>query len=92
MLVRGFAVRVDVIGCDIRDGQQVDVDAVGNQAGLVTQYLAARPQIGDIGDTQATQLFSALIGKLAQLTGPEQPTRPQCASRVGDVAKVPGSL
>src|SRR6201999_3618143 len=42
VLVRCFAVGVDLVGREIRDGQQVNVDAGGNQAGAVAQYLTAR--------------------------------------------------
>ncbi len=92
MLVRRFAVRVDIVGREVGNGQQVNVDAVGNQAGAVSQNLTAGAQVGDIGNTQAVQLVSALVGQLAQLTGTEQPAGPQHSGGVGDVAKVPGSL
>ena len=53
VLVRGFAVRVVLVGFEVRDGQQVDVDAVGYQTRAVALHFAARSQVGDIGDAQS---------------------------------------
>jgi len=92
VLVRRLAVRVLLVGSEVRDGQQVDVDAVGYQAGAVPPYLLARPQVGNIADAQPTQLVATVIAELAQFAGPEQPSRPQHTGAVGDVTKVPGPL
>ena len=55
----------------------MDVDAVGHQARAVPRYLAARTQIGDVGDAQTAQLVAAFVAQLAQFAGPEQPAGSQ---------------
>jgi hypothetical protein len=63
VFVGRFAVRVVLVGFEVRDRQQVDVDTVRNQAGAVALDFATRTQIGDVGDAQAAQLISAFVAE-----------------------------
>ena len=76
--MRGLPVGVGLFfGAEVREGQQVDLDAVGNQSRTAPGDLAPRAQIGDVGDPELAQRRAALVVEAAQLTGPEQPPGPQ---------------
>jgi len=65
-----------------------DLDARGYQARAVALDLAGRAQIGDVGDAQRKERPSAVVGEVAQLTGPEEPAR-RNARLLRDITKVP---
>ena len=84
----GFVAFTGIVA-EVRERQQVNVDAVRNPSGPAAGDLPGGAEIGDVGDAQLHQRCPAAVIQAAQLAGPKQSARPQRARAVGDIAKVP---